>query len=411
MGCRATARSAAAAVLASVRASATAAVVCAAAAAASAGGGVAPAAAQSSADSLAARAPVLRTPAGWETLATGLPEETRLKLRPGFRYDRVDGAVPAAGVAFQSERDPDPFVYATASYATGRDRFLGEAGFEAPIGDPTWLRVGADAFRRTATEDDWIVGDLENTIFALVARTDYRDWYEATGWDGHVRVEPGRDVAVTGAIRIQNESSLPTRVRFSLFGKHDRFRPNPPVRSGDEGLLSVSLRVGPERLPVGGGTNGTAAYERAGGVLGRDFDYGRARATLRALHRFSKRTLVRARAIGGSTREGVLPPQKVWHVGGIGTLRGHDYKAFSGDQFFVANTECLVRVRKQFFPFAFLDWGAAWFGRANLDRQQPGFDGGAGFLVGENGLALTVARDLRRSDAPLRFGVRLGASF
>ncbi|HTM01661.1 MAG TPA: BamA/TamA family outer membrane protein, partial [Candidatus Omnitrophota bacterium] len=338
-------------------------------------------------------------------------EEARLKLRPGFRYDRVDGAVPAMGVAFQSERDPDPYVYAIASYATGRDRFLGEAGFEAPIGDPTWLRAGADAYRRTATEDAWVVGDLENTIFALFARTDYRDWYEATGWDGHVTVEPGRDVGITGSVRVQNESSLPTRVRFSLFGRHHRFRPNPPVQSGDEGLLSVSLRLGPERLPTAGGTQGTAAYERAGGPMGRDFDYGRLRANVRTLHRFSKRSLLRARAIGGSTREGILPPQKIWHVGGIGTLRGHDYKAFSGDQFFVANAEYLVKVRKQFFPFAFLDWGAAWFGRENLGRQQPGFDGGAGFLVGENGLALTVARDLRRSDAPFRFGVRLGASF
>lgn len=399
MDCRATARSAAAALLAAF-------VIVAGTAAR-----VAPAAAQSSADSLASRAPVLRTPAGWETLATGLPEEARLKLRPGFRYDRVDGAVPAMGVAFQSERDPDPFVYVAASYATGRDRFLGEAGFEAPIGDPTWLRAGADVYRRTATEDAWIVGDLENTIFALFARTDYRDWYEATGWDGHVTVEPGKDVALAGTIRIQNESSLPTRVRFSVFGKDDRFRPNPPIQNGDEGLISFAVRVGPERLPREGGTHGTAGYERAGGVLGRDFDYGRVRATFRALHRFSPRMAIRAKAQGGSTREGTLPPQKVWHVGGIGTLRGHDYKAFSGDQFFLANTEYLVRVRKNFFPFAFLDWGAAWFGRDNLDRQRPGLDGGVGFRVGEDPVAVTVGRDLRRSDAPLRVGVRLGGSF
>jgi hypothetical protein len=372
---------------------------------------LAPAAASAAADSLAARATMPRAPAGWETLATGLPEEARLRFRPGFRYDRVDGATPAIGVAFQSERDPDPFLYATASYATGRDRFLGEAGFEAPIGDPTWLRAGADLYRRTATEDAWIVGEIENTLFALAARTDYRDWYEATGWDGRATLEPGRDVALEGSIRIQNESSLPTRVRFSLFGKDDRFRPNPPVLTGDEGLLSVSLRVGPGRIPPRGGTHGTAAYERAGGLLGRDFDYGRARAAVRTVHRFSRRVMARARVLGGSTREGTLPPQKVWHVGGIGTLRGHDYKAFSGDQFFVTNTECLVRVRKNFFPFAFADWGAAWFGSGNTGRQRPGFDGGVGFKVGEDALTLTLARDLRRSDAPLRFGLRLGGGF
>jgi hypothetical protein len=361
-------------------------------------------------DSVAA--PIVpRAPAGWETLATGLPEEARLRLQPGFRYNRVDGATPILGVAFQSERDPAPFVYAGASYATARDRFLGAAGFEAPIGDPAWLRLGGDAYRRTASEDDWIVGEIENTVFALVARTDYRDHYEATGAAGRIIFEPGRDVSLEAGVRIQNEASLPVRARVSLFGKDDRFRPNPPIEAGDEGLSRVAVRIGPLRLPIGGGTIGTIAYERAGGFLGRDFDYGRVRATVRSMRRLTRWQLARVRVIAGSTREGRVPAQKIWHVGGIGTLRGHDYKTFSGDQFFVANAEYLVRVRKKFFPFAFFDWGAAWFGAGNLDRQRPGLDGGVGFRVGEDPIAITVARDLRRSGAPLRVGVRLGGVF
>ncbi len=362
-------------------------------------------------DSLHPRASLPPAPAGWETLATGLPEEARLRLKPGFRYSRVDGATPFAGVAFQSERDPAPLVYVNAGWATGRNRFLAGAGFEAPIGDPIRIRAGADVFRRTASEDAWIVDEMETTLFALVARTDYRDWYEATGWGAHAIVEPGRDASLGVAVRFQDESSLRTSVRFSVFGKDDRFRENPPVVPGDEALLSITLRAGPPRVPVDGGSRGEATYERAGGPMGRDFDYGRMRASARALHRFTPRMSLRARIIGGSTREGTLPPQKVWHVGGIGTLRGHDYKAFSGDQFFVANAEVLVRVRKRFFPFAFLDWGAAWFGRGNLDRQRPGLDGGVGLRIGEDPVALTLARDLRRSDAPLRVGFRLGGSF
>jgi hypothetical protein len=370
-----------------------------------------PHASEAAPDSLAARTPVPRAPAGWETLATGLPEEARLRFAPDFRYDRVDGAVPTAGAAVRSEKYPAPLVYASASYATGRDRFLGAAGFELPIGDPTFLRVGADGYRRTATEDAWIAGEIENTLFALVARTDYRDWYEATGGDGHVVFEPGRDLALGAAVQIEDEASLPTRVRFSLFGTHDRFRPNPPIEPGDLGLLTVTLRAGPRRMPIEGGMLGTVAWERAGGLLGRDFDYSRLRAEARALHRFSRRMLVRARAIGGTTREGRLPAQKVWHVGGIGTLRGYDYKAFSGDQLLLANAEWLVHVRKQFFPFAFLDWGTAWFGKKNLDSQRPGFDGGIGFRVGEDGLSLALARDFRRSGAPLHVGVRIGGSY
>ena len=96
----------------------------------------------------------------------------------------MDGATPGVGVAYQSERVLAPLVYVMGSYATDATRFLGAAGFEAPIGDPTWLRAGADVYRRTTSEDIWIVGELENSIFALVARTDYMDHYEATGSRG-----------------------------------------------------------------------------------------------------------------------------------------------------------------------------------------------------------------------------------
>ncbi|HEV8129342.1 MAG TPA: BamA/TamA family outer membrane protein [Candidatus Eisenbacteria bacterium] len=359
----------------------------------------------------AAPPPITRTPAGWETLATGLPEEARLHLLPHFHYNRVDGATPGIGAAYRNERDPAPLVYANVSWATGRDRFLGAAGFEAPVGDPTWLRVGSDLYRRTATEDDWIVGEMENTLFALVARTDYRDYYEATGGAARVIWEPGRDVGLEAGVRIQNEANLETTVSFSIFGKEDEFRENPPIEPGDEGLFSVKGRIGPRVIPREGGVQGTLGYERAGGFLERDFDYGRLRASVRGMRHLNARHTARARAFLGSTREGRLPLQKLWHVGGIGTLRGHEYKAFTGDQFFLASAEYMVLVRRRTFPFAFLDWGAAWFGSGNLDRQKPGLDGGLGFRVGEDALVLTVARDLRRSDAPWLVGVRFAYIF
>ncbi|MGE5177047.1 MAG: hypothetical protein ACM3JJ_11820, partial [Hyphomicrobiales bacterium] len=70
-----------------------------------------------------------------------------------------------------------------------------------------------------------------------------------------------------------------------------------------------------------------------------------------------------------------------------------------------------VLARKNLYPMAFVDWGAAWFGRDNLSRQKPGLDAGVGLRLGEGPLLFTLGRDVRRSGAPLRFGVRLGGSF
>jgi hypothetical protein len=355
---------------------------------------------------------VPRATAEWETLATGLPEQVRVGLLIEFVYNRVDGPAPQVGVALRRERDPAPLLYVKGGYAFSRERSLGSAGFELPLGDRSGVRVGGDVYRRTASEDEWIVGSNENTIFALLARTDYRDWYEAQGIGGRAIWEPGTDAALEARVTFEDQSSLRTNTRVSAFGREPRFRENPAIDSGTEGLLAVAARLGPLVLPKEGGSRVTLRYERAGGPLGRDFDYGRFRATVNGSRRVGKRASGRARIVAGSTREGTLPSQKIWHLGGIGTLRGHEYKAFAGDQFLLANGEGYWKLRKNVFGMAFLDWGAAWFGAGNLDRQRPALDGGIGIrLFEEPGIALTAARDLQRDNAPILVGFRLGAAF
>jgi len=350
-------------------------------------------------------------PAEWETLSAGLPEEAHLSPAYDFRYNRVDGPAPTLGAKISNERSEHPLVHALATYAFSRERFLWDAGFEFPLMDPIRFRVAAAAYRRTATEDAWIVGEAENTIFALVARTDYRDHYESQGFEGHVSWEPGSDFGLRVDGHQEDERSLETRTRVSLTGKDDKFRPNPSIEEGTDGVLSGTARLGPAAIPVKGGTSGDLIFERAGTPIHGDFDYARLRATLHTLVPLSPRQSARARLIAGSTVEGEVPSQKIWHVGGIGTLRGEEYKKYSGDQFLLANAEYYLLARKNLWGFGFLDWGKAWFGRDNLSRQQFVLDGGVGLRVAGGPIAVTAARNLQRSNAPVLVGVRLGGTF
>jgi hypothetical protein len=355
-------------------------------------------------------APAFR-PADWETLSTGLPEATRLGPLVRARYNRVDGPALHLGGAVLSDLEPRPLLYALVGFAFSRERFLYDAGFEAPLGERRRFRMRGSAYRRTATEDGWIVGETENTLFALFARTDYRDHYEAEGIDGAATWEPGRDFALGVGAETEKVRSLDTETRFSIFGKDDRFRPNPPIQDGTQGVLSVFGRIGPSPLPVRGGTSGDLTYERGGSPIDGDSEYERLRGAAHTRVRLSPRQEARVRVIGGATLDGALPPQKIWHVGGIGTLRGHDYKEFGGDQFLLGNAEYYFLARKNVWTFAFLDWGAAWFGRDNLSRQQFALDGGVGIRLGDGPIAVTAARNLQRSGAPILVGVRLGGSF
>ena len=353
----------------------------------------------------------VQRPADWETLATGLPEEARLHPILGFRYNRVDGPAPTVGAAFQTGRSPAPVLFAQGTYAYSRERPLYEAGFTVPFGDRPIISVGGSLYRRTATEDEWVASEGENTVFALLARTDYRDYYEAEGGQAHAGWSPGSDFELRGGARFESQRSLSVRTRVSLTGRHPVFRPNPGIQDGDEQAFTVGVRVGPADLPPRGGTHGEAHYERSGSPLQGDFEYGRLHGAVRNRTRLSPTRDFRARLIAGSTLTGALPVQKLWYVGGIGTLRGHDFKSFAGDQFFVANAELYQRARKNIYVFTFLDCGAAWFGSENLDRQRPGLDAGLGVRIAGGPAAITVAKNLRDSGSKPRIGVRLGDTF
>ena len=361
--------------------------------------------------SRAAAPPASFQAADWETLYGGLPEEARLGPVYNFRYNRVDGAALTLGLAVSREDTPAPLLYAKFGYAFSRERGLYDAGFEVPLGNNQIFRVGGAAYRRTATQDGWIVGETENTFFALFARTDYRDHYESKGFEGRVVWDPGRDFALGVEGRFESQRSLETSTKFSLFGDEDEFRENPAVEEGDLGLLAATARVGPAKLPLEGGTSAEVTYERAGGPVDSDFEYGRVRAALRGRTRFSRVHEARARVLGGTTVDGSLPSQMDWHVGGISTLRGHEYKKFDGDQFLLVNAEYYHLLRKNLWGFAFADWGSAWFGRDNIDEQPFALDGGLGIRMGDGPMLLTVARNLQDSDAPYLVGFRMGGSF
>ncbi len=361
-------------------------------------------------DTSAEPVPVART-AEWETLSAGLPEEARLRRIVRLRYNRVDGPAVILGAAFQTGRHPAPVLFAEGGYAFSREKGLYEAGFSAPLGDRPILTLGGSAFRRTASEDEWIVSEGENTLFALVARTDYRDYYESEGGQAYLAWSPGSDFELRGGALIETWRSLSTRTRVSLTGRHPVFRPNPAIEEGEHQALTVRLRLGPAAIPLRGGTRGEATYERSGRPLSGDFEYGSLLGAVRNRTRLSPAKDFRARLIAGSTLSGALPTQKLWSLGGIGTLRGHDYKAFSGDQFFLANAELYQRARKNIYAFTFLDFGAAWLGRSNLSRQRPALDAGVGIRIGEGPAAVTVAKNLRAGGSRPLVGVRLGGTF
>jgi len=96
-------------------------------------------------------------------------------------YNRVD--ILRWGAHYQAQRPQTmyPRLGARLEYATGRDRTLYGVQVEQPLLPTARFVFGVSMVRRTDHPELQQVEDLENSLAMLLARTDYRDYFEREG--------------------------------------------------------------------------------------------------------------------------------------------------------------------------------------------------------------------------------------
>src|SRR5207245_1634309 len=146
--------------------------------------------------------------------------------------------------------------------------------------------------------------------------------------------------------------------------------------------------------------------------LGGDFSFRRFIGQARAAHVFSPRRALLLRGLVGAGR-GDLPPQRMFFLGGSGTLRGYALKQFAGDRAVLGTAEYWLYPTSPWPGLVFFyDGGTAWTRGAprpgwksdvGLGVDWPG--GGAGFFRLDVGFPLARGGSRRRARvyAQLRF--------
>ncbi|MEZ4697136.1 MAG: BamA/TamA family outer membrane protein [Rhodothermales bacterium] len=296
---------------------------------------------------------------GWPFRETGIYRNT-----PAIRYTRVDGLVLGIRklpLAWDSwERGT---IYGHVGYATASKRPQFEVGAEArPIEQnksQLGFKLGGSYRRATATEDLWKTGWFENSLAAGLFNYDFFDYYETEGFTGYGMLRLTPMLQVTGGFRSEKYRTLDRETTWSLFGG-SHFTANPGVV---EGLMNTALVV------VEGGA--VSDYEwlprgfafRAEGEIGQgvggDFDFNRAVAEGRAYLPAGRDGTLALRLRGG-VGQGTIPAQKLFTIGGIGSVRGYSQNAFAGRRMLVGSAEYSVRqdwLWDDFVIGAFVDGG------------------------------------------------------
>jgi hypothetical protein len=163
-------------------------------------------------------------------------------------YDRVNSVTARWGAQMLLRRDTvPPVVRGSISYATARRAVGGSAAIDVPVGRGGW--VTAEVARESFTNEAWIRGPLMNTLSTLLLRSDVRDYHESDV--ALLRLERRqRQPLIQGerffgprlTVRASRDRSLQEANVFSILGRGEPWRENPPIDDGE--LVSVSPGAG-----------------------------------------------------------------------------------------------------------------------------------------------------------------------
>lgn len=341
------------------------------------------------------------------------------------RFNRVEGPFAHGGLSFRPEmlRGFSTYIEAGWGFSNETDKqFRFGVGVREDFGDFERLSIGADVFRSVRSKDNWLVGDVENSVFAFLFGEDYQDYYGVHGG----RIYADKKFAGNHNIRLELErrtyDNLKRNIDWSLFG--GGFQENPTIAILDSNLtegdeLGIRLiaaldwRDNPV-FPINGWFF-QGIYEHTADDFGTD---GLFLMIKRFQQSWGNQRLLLRGLIG--TRSGSLAPQNMMDLGGVGTLRGYDDKEFTGNRLLMLNAnylfsgDILQKIPLQNTPFFGSLWTAlslglffdtGWVGLADPDANFFGSFNAISFKS-DVGLSLLMLDGVFRID----FARRLNSS-
>jgi hypothetical protein len=137
--------------------------------------------------------------------------------------------------------------------------------------------------------------------------------------------------------------SLSLNTDWALFGGDKVFRSNPQIQPGD--MRSVVASAGLSTFEkTSHGPEGWAIHfmsELGRGLPGSDFSFNQHTADIRRYQPLGRYDNVNIR-LRVATAEGDLPLQRLYQLGGIGTLHAYRYKSLMGNRMILINAEYIL---------------------------------------------------------------------
>ncbi|KAA3620091.1 MAG: hypothetical protein DWQ05_05015 [Calditrichaeota bacterium] len=278
--------------------------------------------------------------------------------------------------------------YGTSQKA--EDAFRYQAGLEKEFKIPYSMSIGARYFDKTASPDNWVNTDYENSLAGLFAHRDYRDWFAHRGALAFVDLRLGETHTVRTEIKHVDYEILDVipNADWSLFSyAHDREfafnslrHPFLTFAEGSETTFRLMGALDNRDNPVFpmSGWIVEGIFEKTIG----DFETNGLFATMKYFRTMFGNQRLQSKFMIGS-RTDAWAAQHLMGLGGPGSLRGFEPKEFIGDRLLHGSVnyyfggDVLQNLPLGFIPFwdtfslgLFVDFGDAWFANGLLYPAQ-----------------------------------------
>jgi hypothetical protein len=270
-----------------------------------------------------------------------------------FRYNRVEGIFVGLGSEKKYNWDGARSFTTFGSVGWGfrSHTWRGNLGLarQFAIKNPDaneMIELGVEGYSLTDSKDAWLIDVNENTAAAVFFHEDFRDYFQREGFTGHVayyQQSEGFKFELKLAYLRDTYDSLRNVTDWALFGGSKSFRANPIIDAGEMrsivasgGLSTITKTMhGPEGWSLYG------KMEYGPSSLGGLFNYSQYLVDVRRYQPITSFDNLNFRVRVGSS-DGTLPLQKMYDLGGLGTLHAFPFKFESGNRMVLFNAEYII---------------------------------------------------------------------
>ncbi len=303
-------------------------------------------------------------------------------------YNRVNGLFLGIGqnkdYFWSGDETYSPYGFFGYGFAIHKWQY--RFGFDKWVGNANRFEAGIEAHSLTDSKDYWIIGPKENSLYAILAKEDFLDYFAREGFSAHIGQYYRMNSRVTLSYDVDKYSSLPTNTDWAVFGGHKVFRSNPAISAG--WMRSIVLDIQHRNYKGETVRRGWIADLRGEATVSGDFDFRMLTLEAVRYQPLFPGLQLNMRFRGG-TSSGVLPLQRSYQIGGLNTLNAYRLMAFTGNRLLLVNAELLFSPRlferAGFFPlntFSLILFSD--MGQVQSANPSDGMTGGWNLITADN---------------------------